>query len=167
MTSWAVVLLVGARFVGHGGVEHDVGLLGEEGLGIADDGDEFVAEVLDEGNEDFDFGGVAAFGDADHHVGGLDHAEVAMDGVGGVHEEGRGAGAVEGGDHFGGYVGALADAGENDAAGGAKNGFHGCGETVIDVCGKAFDCLFFFCNYFYCNLLYFLWCLQWSFFFAI
>ncbi len=143
--------VVGAGFVLDGGVEDDVGLLGEEGVGVADDGDEWVAEVFDEGYEYLDFWGVAALGEADDDIAGLYHAEVAVDGVGGVHEEGRGAGAVEGGDDFGGDVGTFANTGNYDPSRGRKNGFDGVRKAVIDAFGEVFYCFFFICNNLFSN----------------
>ena len=145
--------VVGAGFMGNGDIQHDICLAGKEGVGVADDGDEFVAEVLDQWDKHLYFGGVATLGDADDHIAGLYHAEVAVDSVGGVHEEGRRARAVEGGDNLCCDVCAFADAGYYHTAGGAKNSFHGLRKAVVDMSGETFNSFFFFCNYFNCNVL--------------
>lgn len=147
--------VVGAGLVLDGGVEDDVGFMGEEGVGVADDSYETVAEVFDERHKDLDFGGVAGFGDADDDVARADHAEVAVDGVGGVEEEGRGAGGVEGRDYLDSDVGAFADTGDDNAAGGGKNGLDGFGKGVVDIVAEIFDGIFFVYNHLVCNSFYF------------
>lgn len=156
--------VIGAGLVRHGGEKDNVGLVGKERIGVADDGDKAVAEVFHEGNEDFDFWSVATLRDADDDVVGLEHAKVAMDGVGGMHEECGGAGAVECGNDFGGYVGALSYASNNDAPRGRKNGLNGIGKGVVNVFFESFNGFFFICNDVSCNVLYFFRSLQGQFF---
>ena len=158
--------VVGAGLVLHGGVEDDVGVVGEEGVGVAHHGDEFVAEAAEERDEDFNFGGVAAFGEAHDHVALLHHAEVAVDGVGGMHEEGRSAGAVEGGNDLGGDVCALSNTRNYDSSRGRKNGFDGLKKAFIEPVFQIVDSFFFFFNNLNGNILYFFLCLQCHFFFV-
>ena len=148
--------VVGAGLVFDGGIEYDVGLLRQKRVGVAYDGDEGIAEVFDQWDENLDFGGVATLGEADDHVAGLYHAEVAVDGVGGMHEECGGAGAVEGGDDFRGDVRALANTGNYDPSRGRKNGFDSLRKAIIDTFFEILDSFFFICNNLYCNILYLL-----------
>ena len=76
-----------------------------------------------------------------------------MDGVGGVHEEGRGACAIERRDYFGGDVGTFANSGNYDPSRGRKNGFYRLGKARIEAFFEIFDSFFFICNNLYCNIL--------------
>ena len=70
-----------------------------------------------------------------------------MYGVGGVHEDGGGAGGVEGGDDFGGDDGAFADSGDDDAAFGAEDEADDGLEVVVDVLLEVADGVGFFVEY--------------------
>jgi hypothetical protein len=59
---------------------------------------------------------LAGIGNGDQHVVAGDHAQVAMHGLGGMDEIGRGAGAGEGGGQLARDVAGLADAADDDAA---------------------------------------------------
>ena len=145
-----------------GGVEHDVGLLGKERLGVAHYGDKRVAEIFEQWHEYFYFGGVAAFGDADYHVGGLHHSEVAMYGVGGVHEQCRSASGIERADDFGGDVGALANACHNHAPLGVKNGLNSFDKSIVYIGSQMFNSFFFVLNNLSSNMFDFVWGFQWK-----
>ena len=71
------------------GVEHGIGLAAEAGIRAAGQGDKFRAEALDDRQDGEDLGGLAGVGDGDDHVLGLDHAQIAVAGLAGVHEERR------------------------------------------------------------------------------
>ena len=59
---------------------------------------------------------LAGPGEGQHHVAGGDHAEVAVAGLGRMHEEGRGAGGGQRRGHLAGDVAALAHAGDHHPA---------------------------------------------------
>ena len=65
-------------------------------------------------------------------VAGLDHPEVAVDRVGGVHEERGRAGGVERGRDLLADEGRLPDPRHHDAAAGAVEGAHDGAEGVVD-----------------------------------
>lgn len=146
--------VVGACLVVHGGVEHDVGLVGKEGVGVAHYSDKGVAEVLEQGYEHFNLGGITALGDADHNVVGLHHTEVAVDGIGGMKKQGWGTCGVEGRHYLGGYVGALANACNYYSSGGRKYFFYCHDEAVIDIIRQIGNRFFLFFNNLYCNRFY-------------
>ena len=158
--------VVGAGLVLHSGVEHDVGLMGEERVAIADDGDETVAEVFDEWDEHLNLWSVAAFGNAYHHIVGTHHTEVAVNGVGGMKEQRRCTGGIHGGDNLGGYVGALADTGHNNASRGRKQSLYGLCEGIVYMVEQVFYCFFFVSNYLNGNLFYFFTALHSIFYFV-
>ena len=128
-----MVLVVGARLLGqaslHRGVQDEVGLLGQVGVGVAHQRGQGHAFAAQQRHQHLDFGRVAAFADGHHKVLGLNHAQVAVDGVGGVHKQGRRAGAVERGHDFAGNVGAFANARHHYPAGKPQNGFHAADEV--------------------------------------
>ena len=82
----------------------------------AAEGDERVGEALERGKEVEELFGFAAVGEGEDGVAGGDHAEVAVDGFGGVEEVGGSAGGAEGGGDLAGDDADFADAGEDDAA---------------------------------------------------
>lgn len=116
--------VVRTGFVLDGGVEHYVGFACEERVGVANNGNKFVTEILYQRDKNLDFGGIAALREAKDNIAGLNHAEVAMDGIGGMHEQSRSARAVEGRNYFCGNVGTLTNSGNYHAARGVKNGFY-------------------------------------------
>jgi hypothetical protein len=105
-----------AGFLVDAGVEVDVGFLGERGGFVAGDGDQLAAEALHQRHDGQQLVVLARIGNGDQHVVAGDHAQVAMHGLGGMDEIGRGAGAGEGGGQLARDVAGLADAADDDAA---------------------------------------------------
>lgn len=101
---------------GDAAIEGDVAGESEGGLGVAAEADERVAGALDGGEEAEDFFGFAAGGEGDYDVSLGQHAEVSVDGLGGVEEECGAACGAEGGGNFLGDDAAFAHAGDDDAA---------------------------------------------------
>ena len=103
----------------------DVGsLLAQVGIGVADQGRQGHTFATQQRHQHLYFRRVAAFADGYHKILGLNHAQVAMNGIGGVHEQGRRAGAVERGHDFAGYMGAFANARDHHAALERQNGLY-------------------------------------------
>ena len=157
--------VVGAGLVVDGGVEDDVSLMGQEGVGVAHDGDEGVAEILDEGHQHLDFRRVARLGDADDDVAGTHHSEVAVDGVGSMEEQGGSARGIQRGDYLLGDIGAFADARHHDTPGGRKYDLDGFRKAVADVVFQIFDSFFLIINYLNSNMFYLFRALHQHFFF--
>ncbi len=72
----------GAGLALDGGIENDVGVLGERGLQIAGEGDDAHAGALDDGQQVDQFVGFAGIGKGQDDVLGLQQAQVAMHGLG-------------------------------------------------------------------------------------
>jgi hypothetical protein len=104
-----------AGFLVDAGVEVDVGFLGEGGGFVAGNGDQLAAEALHQRHDGQQFVVLARIGNRDQHVVAGDHAQVAVHGLRGMHEIGRGAGAGEGGGQLARDVAGLADATDDDA----------------------------------------------------
>ncbi len=81
-----------------------------------------ISDAGEDGEQTEDLFGLAGVGEGEDEVAGGDHAEVAVEGFGGVEEEGGGAGGAEGGGDLAGDDAGLADAGEGDAAAGLERG---------------------------------------------
>ena len=125
--------VVRAGFAGDADVERDAGGGGEGGGRAAADGDEAGLEALEEGQEGEELFGFAACGEGDDEVAGGEHAEVAVEGFGGMEEVGGGSGGAEGGGDLAGDDAAFADAGEEDAV----MCFRG-GDEEVDGLGEGF-----------------------------
>ena len=67
-----------ARFFFNPGIENGIGLSGEAGVGIAEQGDEFHAHALDDWQDGENFRGLAGIGNGEHDVDGHNHAEIAV-----------------------------------------------------------------------------------------
>jgi hypothetical protein len=124
---------------GDGGVEDHVGFLGERGVAIAEEGDQRAAEGAEGGQEMEQFGGGAGAGEEEDGIAGREDADVAVDGLGGVEEDGGQAGGGEGGGELFGDAAGLADAREDDfvARGGEAGG--GVSEVVVEAVSGAED----------------------------
>ena len=127
------------RAVDHG----HVGLAGEGAAGAARQRDQRLGQRPQRPQQPQDFLALAAVGQHEHGVVGVDHAEVAVDGLGGVEEIGAGAGGVEGAGDFQAHVGGLAGAGDGDAAGAfagdAQKDIDGLKEGVVESAGDEFE----------------------------
>ena len=99
-----------AGLLGHAGVQHQVGMPGQRRLHAARQCHQHhlqPAQGRQDGGELFAF---AAVGNGQHHVGGGDHAQVAVAGLTGVHKHRRRAGGGQGGGDLAADVAALAHA---------------------------------------------------------
>src|SRR5690606_3283264 len=123
----------GAGFLVHGGVQCQVGAAGELGIRVAGQGDDARANPLGDGNDGDQFLGRAGIGDRQQDVLAGQHAQVAVDGLGRVHEEGRRAGGCQRGGDLAGDVAGLADAGDDDAAGAVEDQVDCLGEVRVDA----------------------------------
>ena len=74
-------------------VEKDVCMACQSGLSVAADADDRRAEAFQMREEVEEFGRFTAVAEQDRQIAGIDDTEVAVHGLGGVQEEGRGAGA--------------------------------------------------------------------------
>ena len=85
-------------------------------VGVAGDARRRPGELAERAEQADDSSALAAVREEQGDVVGVDHAEVAVDGSGGVEDVGAGAGGVERADELLADVGGLADAGDGDAA---------------------------------------------------
>lgn len=123
-------------------VEGDVGVAGEHGVGIAGEGDEGDLAAFEVGKEGQKFGCFAAGAEGEDEVAFGDDAEVAVEGVTDVEEDGGGTGAVEGGGEFAGDVTAFADTADDEffARGeGVEHVVEGGTEVVADAILEALE----------------------------
>jgi hypothetical protein len=88
--------------------------LGEAGVGFAGECDDGGGEPFEDGEDEEDLFGFAAVGEGDDGVARRDHAEVSVDGFGGVEEVGGGSGGAESGCDLVGDNAGFADSGEED-----------------------------------------------------
>ncbi|MNS94848.1 hypothetical protein D3C72_1290770 [compost metagenome] len=128
-----------AGFLGDAGVDHDVGMARQRGVGAAGHGDQGHALALDHRQQHGEFVDLAAVGDGEHEVDRLDHAEVAVAGLGRVHEHRGRAGGGEGGGDLAADVAALAHAHHDHAAAHFEDLAHGLDETRADAGLQAED----------------------------
>ncbi len=105
-----------AGFTRDAAIEGYVAGLGEGRVQIAGEADQGVALALEHGEQAEDFFGFAAGGERDDDVAGHEHAQVAMDGFGGVQKQGRRAGGAERGGDLLGNDAAFAHSGDDNAA---------------------------------------------------
>ena len=87
--------VIGTGFFAYGGIQHQVTVLRQKTAGITHHADQGIPEVPDQGYQHFDLGAFAAFTDDQHHIVLLYHAQIAVNGVGGMHKKGGGAGRVQ------------------------------------------------------------------------
>ena len=104
-----------AGLAGDAGVEAEVGRPAQGRVGVAGQHHQRQRQPLDVLEEAEDLRGFAGVGEGHDHVARGQHAQVAVDGLGGVQKEGRGAGAGERGGHLPGDDAALAHARGDDA----------------------------------------------------
>ncbi len=122
----------------NGGVEVNGGLPGKKGPGVARDGDERDVKAR-EGREDIEqFFGLAGVAQRDHYIAIGNDAEIAMQGVQGVEDDGGRARTGKGGSHFIPDMPRLSNADDDDLPfplHGASDGFHGATEALVQPCG--------------------------------
>ena len=99
----------------HAHIEGVQGGHGDRAVGPSHHGDEGNLPGLQQGQQLDQLGGGPALGDRDDHILLSDHAEVAVQGVGGVQERGWSAGAVQGGHGLPGHVRTFSDAREDES----------------------------------------------------
>jgi hypothetical protein len=95
-------------------VEEDVRRLGEAGVGCARECDEGGGEPFEDREDEEELFGFAAVREGDDGVAGRDHAEVSVDGFGGVEEVSGSSGRAEGGCDLLSDDAGFADSGEED-----------------------------------------------------
>ena len=128
----------GGQAIGHGligdtYVENKVGLLGKIRLGVAYHGHNAVASQLDEWHQHLDLGCLAALREHDHDIALADNTQVAMDGVGGMHEDSRRACRVQRRHNLLGDDGALTNTRENKIPLVLQQQLHRILEIIIDL----------------------------------
>src|SRR5215831_18223495 len=94
-----------------GGIDQNIHLGSQRRGWVADDSDQRRAEIAKDGDEADQFGRNAAVGDEYRGIAGGVDAEVAMEGVGGVQEDGRCARAAQSGYQLPGYMAGFSDSG--------------------------------------------------------
>ena len=104
--------------------------------GIAGEGDQRRAQPLDQRQQGEEFVGFARVGQRHHHVLGGDHAHVAVAGLGGMDEKGRGARAGQGCGDLAADMAGFADAEHHDAACTGQHQLTGPHEMVVDARGE-------------------------------
>lgn len=124
---------------GNRGVENHVGLLSEGRVAVAEEGDEGAAKGAEGGEELEQFGGGAGPGDEEDGVAGREDADIAVDGFGGVEEDGGEACRGEGGGEFPGDVAGLADASEDDLMTGRGEAGSGVFKVMVEAGSGAED----------------------------
>ena len=107
--------VVRAGLLFHAHIQGVQGSFGDRAVDPSNHGDKGNLPGLQQGQELDQLRGGPALGDGDDHILLSDHAEVAVQGIGGVEECGRRAGAVEGGHGLPGHVGTFPDAREDES----------------------------------------------------
>jgi hypothetical protein len=128
-----------AGFLGDAGIEVDVRFPAQGGCRVAGHADQLGAAPLDQGHDAGDFRALAGVGQGDHHVLAGDHAQVAMAGLGRVHEKRRGAGAGQGGGDLAADVTGFAHAGNHHPTLAGQEDVHRVEEGVVDAADQAGD----------------------------
>jgi hypothetical protein len=109
--------------------------------GVSGEGDDWDSDALDGGQEFEDFGGFSGGGESQDEVAAHDHAEISVQGFGGMEVEGGGSGGCEGGGEFAADESTLAHAGDDDASGAGEDEFEGAlevgGHGPADAVGEA------------------------------
>ena len=123
----------------HAAVEGRVGGFSQRAGGCAGQGDQAGAQPADGLDQPQDLGRLAALRQADHHVARLDGAEVAMDGLRGMDEVGRRAGARERRRQLPGDDARLAHAGGDHSALTLEQQAEGGIEPVVQAVGERLD----------------------------
>ncbi len=113
-----------AGFLFDGAIEQDVGMPRQGGVGAAGHADERGAQALDLRHDAGEFFGLAGVGQGEEHIVARHHAEVAMAGLGRVHEISRRAGGGEGRRDFSAHMPRLAHARHHHAAGTLQDALH-------------------------------------------
>ena len=107
-----------------GAGQHHVGVAGQRGLGLAGHRHQRHAQAPHRRQDGRQLVALAAVADGQHHVAGHHHAQVAVAGLGRVHEERRRAGRRQRGGDLAADVAALAHAHHDDAAAALQHRLH-------------------------------------------
>ena len=117
----------------HAHVQNHVGVVGERRFHLSDQADNGDAEPLERGKQAHQLMGLAAVGDGNGQVPLGQHAQVAMDGVGGMDEQGGRPGAGESRGDLPGDDARFPHAGEDHAPGAGDQQFDGLVETMVET----------------------------------
>ena len=128
--------IVRAGLLFHAAIEHGVGLARKARVAVAGEGDELGAHALDDRQDQQDFVGLAGVRQRQYHVGGRDHAEVAVRGLARMHEERRRAGGGERGGDLVADVTGFAHAGDDHAPGAGEDDLAGARELRVHALGE-------------------------------
>ena len=131
--------VVRTSLLGHRRIQNMVTVLGQKRLQVAHHPDQPVAHLPDERHQDLDFRRVAALRDAKNNVLRLNDPQVAMNRIGGVHENGRLAGGVERRDDFIGYDGAFSDARDDEPPAAVEDRPGDLHKPPVDIADEPFD----------------------------
>ncbi len=117
----------------------EVGVAGERGRGVGGHRHQGDAQALERLDQPHQLLGGAGVGGGEHHVARHEHPEVAVHGLGGMEEEGRGAGRGEGGGHLLHHQAALAHPRADHPAGAAAQQLDGPVEVLVELRDQAAD----------------------------
>ena len=134
--SWAVVLAVGARLSGQASFSTPLSSTMSACRASVDFNAPVIAIIgtpsrLSTGRIDGDLFAFAAIGNGEHQVDFLDHAQVAVAGLGGMDEHGRRAGGCQRRGDLAADVAALAHAHDHDAAANTQYPLHCPGKALV------------------------------------
>ena len=110
-----------AGFLVDAAVQNDVGVFRQGRFNVAGHRNQRHAQAFEHGQDRHQLFGLAAVGDGQHQVDWLDHAQVAMAGLGRVDKQGRRAGGRQRGGGFAPDVAAFAHAHDHHAAAHAEH----------------------------------------------
>lgn len=131
--------VVGAGFAFDGAVEGEVHHAGAGAVEAAGHEDGGRADRLDGGNDVEEFTGFAAVAVQKNDILRRDHAEIAVHGLGGMKEKGRGSGGGERAIRLAGNVAALANAASDDTTPAGNDAVNSFDERVIKAFGERRD----------------------------
>src|SRR5665213_2205770 len=121
-----------AGFFRNGGIQKDIRFFGELGMFVAGHADQRVPVAVQQRHKHFDLRAFTAFADEHHHIVVGDHAEVAVNGVSGMHVGGGSAGGIEGGHDLLRHDGAFPNAADYDPAPGSDDNLYGAYKFAVD-----------------------------------
>ncbi len=128
-----------ACFVANRGIQDDVGLPGERGIGLPDQRDDRHPDPFEHRKENGHFVGVPALGKTYHHIVGPDNSQIAMHRIRRVKEDGRRAGGIHRRDNLPRNEARLPHAGDDHAPRAGVQEIHRTGKVRIDALFKIGD----------------------------
>ncbi len=132
----------GAGFLGNFDVEDEITVAGEGGFGRGGEADDRDRKPFEGGEEIEEFLRFAGVAEREDDVPVIENAEVAVEGIDAVEDDGGGAGAGEGGGYFLADVAGLADADDDDFALGRERAGDGVDcelEGVVELSADCFE----------------------------